>query len=585
MKKILFIAIFIFILSSFAFAKDFTDLTERDWSYSIIKALSYDGIIDGYANGTFKPINNISKAEFLKLLIETCYDEKIEILNDKHWATNYVDFANNKNLLQNLNFSENELDKPIKRVEMAELIANASKGFINDENKPDISLNFKDIDDLTDYQVDTLKYINKYNLIAGYDDYTFRPNTFTSRQDAVTIIYRLYHLLLRNTSPDETTNSTKAQYIKGLDFNNTLRILAGGNASDGYASSGLLNSLNTISGIEFVKTKPTNEILSKAKNVGLEKEGYEKIYAWYDNGIILIWSDADYIYFNDDCSKMFAQIQFYNFSPMNLLNKNNSTSNIADMNNMFYNCIKISYLDLSAFDTSNVTNMSGLFKACFSLVNINVSSFDTKKVTSMSSMFSGCNKLINIDLSNFDTSNVESMTGMFSSCGSLQELDIKNFNTSKVNSMMGMFDGCSSLRKLDLTNFDTSNVTNMSDMFYCCYMLKDLDFSSFNTQNVTNMLDMFTWCNSMESIDLSSFNTKNVTNFRKMFQKCDILKTIYVSDEFVVSKSALTDDMFIDSKLLVGGAGTIYNPSFLDGSYAHIDGGTSNPGYFTLKAK
>ena len=41
--------------------------------------------------------------------------------------------------------------------------------------------------------------------------------------------------------------------------------------------------------------------------------------------------------------------------------------------------------------------------------------------------------------------------------------------------------------------------------------------------------------------------------------------------------------MFIDSSNLVGGAGTTYNSSFVDKTYARIDGGTSSPGYFTLK--
>ncbi|MCI7559653.1 MAG: hypothetical protein MSS76_06005 [Clostridium sp.] len=35
------------------------------------------------------------------------------------------------------------------------------------------------------------------------------------------------------------------------------------------------------------------------------------------------------------------------------------------------------------------------------------------------------------------------------------------------------------------------------------------------------------------------------------------------------------------STLLVGGLGTTYNSSYVDKTYARIDGGTSNPGYFT----
>ena len=42
--------------------------------------------------------------------------------------------------------------------------------------------------------------------------------------------------------------------------------------------------------------------------------------------------------------------------------------------------------------------------------------------------------------------------------------------------------------------------------------------------------------------------------------------------------------MFYDNPTLVGGAGTHYNASHTDYTYAHIDGGTANPGYFTAKA-
>ena len=45
-----------------------------------------------------------------------------------------------------------------------------------------------------------------------------------------------------------------------------------------------------------------------------------------------------------------------------------------------------------------------------------------------------------------------------------------------------------------------------------------------------------------------------------------------------------SSDMFTGCTSLVGGQGTAYNSSNpKDKTYAHIDGGTSNPGYFTDK--
>jgi hypothetical protein len=42
--------------------------------------------------------------------------------------------------------------------------------------------------------------------------------------------------------------------------------------------------------------------------------------------------------------------------------------------------------------------------------------------------------------------------------------------------------------------------------------------------------------------------------------------------------------MFSGCYRLVGGAGTQYDVSHTDHTYARIDGGTANPGYFTAKA-
>jgi hypothetical protein len=41
--------------------------------------------------------------------------------------------------------------------------------------------------------------------------------------------------------------------------------------------------------------------------------------------------------------------------------------------------------------------------------------------------------------------------------------------------------------------------------------------------------------------------------------------------------------MFYDCNNLYGGKGTAYNADFIDATYAHIDDGEKNPGYFTLK--
>ena len=224
-----------------------------------------------------------------------------------------------------------------------------------------------------------------------------------------------------------------------------------------------------------------------------------------------------------------------------------------------------------------VTSMSYMFWDSQAL-RIDLSNFNTSNVYNMGGMFSS-SQATTLDLSNFDTSNVTNMGGMFQH-SQATTLDLSNFDTSNVTNMQCML--CDSQATIiDVSNFDTSNVTNMQCMF-CDSKAATLDLSNFDTSNVTNMQGMF-WKSQATTLDVSHFDTSNVTNMEVMFAYMTNLKTIYASSKFVTTSVTSSTSMFEKSTNLVGGAGTKYNKSYLDKTYARIDGGTSNPGYFTEK--
>ena len=135
----------------------------------------------------------------------------------------------------------------------------------------------------------------------------------------------------------------------------------------------------------------------------------------------------------------------------------------------------------------------------------------------------------------------------------------------------------------NIENLKTPNVTTMECMFGYCSSLTSLDLSSLNTDNVTSLYGMFLECTSLKTLDLSGFNTSKVTNMNQLFYPCSSLKTIYVGSGW--STEAVTEGNYIFNGCtsLVGGAGTRYDSNHVDKTYARIDGGTSAPGYFTVK--
>ena len=188
-----------------------------------------------------------------------------------------------------------------------------------------------------------------------------------------------------------------------------------------------------------------------------------------------------------------------------------------------------------------------------------------------------------------------SMTNLFGSCYSDEDqkwhglenmteiVGLENLPTANVTDMSFMFSKCASLHTVDLGSFNSANVTDMQGMFADCGSLDSVNLSSFNTSNVKDMEGMFEFCSSLKSLDLHAFNTSKLEDAQRMFAHCISLETIYCNDDW--SQSAVlteSDFMFDDCLALEGGKGTKYDFQSADQTYARPDGGTANPGYFTV---
>ena len=223
------------------------------------------------------------------------------------------------------------------------------------------------------------------------------------------------------------------------------------------------------------------------------------------------------------------------------------------------------------YEMRNLTSITGL------------NYLKTDNVTTMRFMFGYCQKLNSLDVTGFNTSKVTDFIGVFYECRGLNSLDVSHFNTSQGTDMSSMFSCCSGLESLDLSHFNTGKVTNMKMMFYECTGLTELSLRSFNTSNVTSMFHMFYLSDNLQRLDLSSFNTANVTDMRGMFEYCENLATVYVGGKWTTDAvtSQNSEYMFGNCFKIMGYMGTTYDENHLDKAYAHVDEGSSNPGYFS----
>ena len=323
------------------------------------------------------------------------------------------------------------------------------------------------------------------------------------------------------------------------------------------------------------------EYMDDAHKVSAASSTYD-IYMWFDSntGTMYYGSDeADVLYLGSNAAFFYACLQ-----NVKEIENNYITSNVTNMEQMFYRCRELeTNRGLSDFDTHNVKSMKNMFGENYKMTSYDIKSWDVDNVQIFEFMFNQNTALTSLDLRGWTTKSATNMKNMFSSMYILTDLKIDDFDTSNVTMMNNMFDNERAMVSLDLRHFNTSNVTTMMKMFYNMYALQSLDISSFDTRNVTTMEKMFIGTNTIQTLDLSSFDTSKVKTFSNMFDDMTALQTIYVSNSFVTTAATSTPQMFLNDTNLEGGAGTVFDSNQIKLNYAHIDGGPSNPGYFTRK--
>ena len=281
-------------------------------------------------------------------------------------------------------------------------------------------------------------------------------------------------------------------------------------------------------------------------------------------------------------------------------------SNVENASYMFQNCTKLENVDVSNWDTSHIQNLEGLFYYCKSLKQADLNNWNISNTTNLRATFYRCQQLVELKIDKWDVSKVKNFASIFGYCSNIKVLNLKEWITSSAETFYAMFDGCTHVTTLDVSNFDTSKVYSLAWMFSGTWNLKNiigmenwnvnyvssadhmfntthvfsLELPDFTQSRIKDITSMFTDNYYLESLDLTKLPMNKITNLTNTFSECHKLKTIYVQDDYV-PKSVIAQGTFKGCTSLVGGSGTKYDPTFIDSTGARIDGGSSNPGYFT----
>ena len=350
---------------------------------------------------------------------------------------------------------------------------------------------------------------------------------------------------------------SSTELLDGESINVKMKKLAG------TGSAKYTTKNTTITAIQRTDEKPTKAVIADYNSLISTNASTKPVYAWFENGVIKWWSEAEDVNAGVNLSRLCYEMQ--NLTDISGLNEW-QTGEVTDMSSMFYNCSKLTDLTaLTNWQTGKVTDMYEMFYDCSKLTNLTpLANWQTGKVLYMYDMFNGCSNLTNLaGLANWDTGNVTSISDMFLGCSKLTDLtSLANWQTGKVTEMGAMFKGCSNLTNLaGLANWDTGNVTGISDMFLGCSKLTDLTpLANWQTGKVDNMNGTFDGCSELTDLTpLTNWQTGKVINMSAMFRNCVKLTNTVGINSWNISKVRYFEKMFTNCPSYPVWYNTYYN--------------------------
>ena len=180
--------------------RTFSDVPESYWAFSYIEEMVDRGVLSGYPNGRFYPDNNVSRAEFAKIMVtaggillsydSTQYFQDVPI---SHWSHPYVSSAMYYLTGYNTPYGNYYYpDQAALREDIAVALVKL-KGY--DLLGADESILTTMFTDASSISSDAKKYVAvavERGLISGYEDNTFKGQSSITRAEAATLLWRAY---------------------------------------------------------------------------------------------------------------------------------------------------------------------------------------------------------------------------------------------------------------------------------------------------------------------------------------------------------------------------------------------------------
>ena len=180
----------------------FADVMPNRWSAPAVNRLADAGIINGFEDGTFRPEQPVTRAQFSKMLSLLLPEQEVPVkacaFSDVESSAWYADFVMKLAERGIVNGVGNGLflpEAPITRQDMATMISRMIKIYgleLPEKNQP---ITFGDAGQIADYAAAAVSQMQRIGVINGFEDGTFRPKANASREQTAQMLSNLMGIM------------------------------------------------------------------------------------------------------------------------------------------------------------------------------------------------------------------------------------------------------------------------------------------------------------------------------------------------------------------------------------------------------
>lgn len=182
----------------------FKDVADKFWAARYIEVMASKGIIKGIGADMFKPENNVTRAEFLAMIVREfkLFDKDAENpfkdVNETDWFYPEVVSGAKFGIVRGRPGGVFAPNDKITREEMATIVSNVLTKVllkkVPDDNIGNYLKGYNDSDKIANYAKDTVAMATRYQIFNGRPDGTFAPKDNANRSEAAKVIYILFYM-------------------------------------------------------------------------------------------------------------------------------------------------------------------------------------------------------------------------------------------------------------------------------------------------------------------------------------------------------------------------------------------------------